>query len=1261
MNMDAAIRLKAKVEGQNAIQAFGRDLKGLDGAAKLSGAELGRMNIAISRMAREAGNTTAGLKQHISALSSLRDRVEIGGKAYNRLGGEIDALRGKLRALDKDAEKTGSTLKDQLVGGLATAGLGRMTAGIIQNAAGLDAEVRKASAIEGGGNYDTLRKSIEEVAAVAAGTPTQVAQLATALSRAGFTATETSQALSGIVLGAEAASVSFEEMGSITADAMRAFGIETSKTTQVVDILVKAANSSNQTVLDLGESLKYAAPIARSLGVNINDLSATMAILANNGIRGSEAGTALRTGLGRLQLAASGSQDQLLELTRGSGLLADAMKTLGANVLDANGNLKPLDQVLIGLKQNLENMPKGVQVEVMKALFGDEAGGKLRAALNSSEADIRKMFAAIRESGGATETTHEQMRGFSYTMTVLTGNIETVANAIGDKFIAVLDPLAKGAIAVLDVMLKLPQPVKDFAAALAATGIAAAGVGLAIKTIGGLSTVVSIVQGMAGALNVAKAAQLGFNLAVLANPYVAAAAGIVALTVAAYNMSKPFKEFVDSIPQRIGIFWDSLTNDALASVNAVKGAWDGFAGWFGGLWQGISKWFSDTWAGIKKTVKDALGAIGIDAGWLAGAFGKVANEIEYLWNQAFYFIQKNWQSAVAGMVNASSPLFFALKKLGVVDVGGATAKALFGQLPPAPTRRQTSTSNVIPPAPTGGGDGTLPAGLGGSSSSTKAKEKSLAAEIASALKGALSLTDAQAAGIVGNFMRESGLNPRVNEGGIVGLPRGVGGYGLAQWTGSRQTDLINFAGGAAQAGDLGAQLRFVVKELLGPESRALESLRRAQTPDEAAFVFDRDYERSGVKAMSERQANARRVFAELAGKGIGSGLGDFAKDLEAQAKALEDATAYTKELGDANVDLADKIKAVGATGVEALQNQHSDALKQITRDTDAATAKVQQLWKASGGTLNVKPLEGLIARNAELKKGLADTQLTDGLKGLLPSLKDYDRQLAENKKLLDNRKQGIREMTEAQKLDTQIQMLGLDVIALTNPQLAEQIRLLRERASAVDASRAALEETSFADAIRDKVQNYINSIKDVGSAIGDVVVNAFQGMEGALTEFVMTGKASFKDLARSIIEDIVRITIRAAIIKPILGALGGPSGLFPNLFQFAEGGVMTGDGPVPLRTYARGGVANSPQLAMFGEGSQPEAFVPLPDGRRIPVAIQGGSGGGNATVNVSVDARGSNVEGNSGQSERLGRVIAQAVQQELIRQKRPGGLLTAAA
>jgi hypothetical protein len=108
--------------------------------------------------------------------------------------------------------------------------------------------------------------------------------------------------------------------------------------------------------------------------------------------------------------------------------------------------------------------------------------------------------------------------------------------------------------------------------------------------------------------------------------------------------------------------------------------------------------------------------------------------------------------------------------------------------------------------------------------------------------------------------------------------------------------------------------------------------------------------------------------------------------------------------------------------------------------------------------------------------------------------------------------------------------------------------------------------------------------------------------------------------------------------------------------NFAKGGIMTEMGPMMMKKYARGGVATGPQMALYGEGSQNEAYVPLPDGRRIPVAMQGG-GGGTTSVVVNVDATGSKVRGDSPGGEQLGKALSAAVQAELIKQRRPGGLL----
>ena len=147
----------------------------------------------------------------------------------------------------------------------------------------------------------------------------------------------------------------------------------------------------------------------------------------------------------------------------------------------------------------------------------------------------------------------------------------------------------------------------------------------------------------------------------------------------------------------------------------------------------------------------------------------------------------------------------------------------------------------------------------------------------------------------------------------------------------------------------------------------------------------------------------------------------------------------------------------------------------------------------------------------------------------------------------------------------------------------------------------------------------------LGNLGGDV-----KEVEGDFASLGATFSSSLEDAIvngnglRSVIQglgqDILRITVRKTITEPIGNAITGAFSGFSlsNLFGFADGGVMTGRGPLPLRAYASGGVASSPQLAMYGEGSVPEAFVPLPDGRRIPVQMRGGGGGGRAVVvNIS--------------------------------------------
>ena len=178
-------------------------------------------------------------------------------------------------------------------------------------------------------------------------------------------------------------------------------------------------------------------------------------------------------------------------------------------------------------------------------------------------------------------------------------------------------------------------------------------------------------------------------------------------------------------------------------------------------------------------------------------------------------------------------------------------------------------------------------------------------------------------------------------------------------------------------------------------------------------------------------------------------------------------------------------------------------------------------------------------------------------------------------------------------------------------------------------------------------QNKVNKELTENQKLAKSVVETFStGLGDAFMNLFEQAK-SF----REILSDILRQTARLLLNFGLQAAM---KGLFPSLF--AMGGVMTGRGPMPLKRYASGGIANSPQLAMFGEGSTPEAYVPLPDGRSIPVTMKGGANTVNVeSVNIKIENTGDTLSP-AGQ-KKLANQVQGIVMATLVNQQRSGGML----
>lgn len=214
---------------------------------------------------------------------------------------------------------------------------------------------------------------------------------------------------------------------------------------------------------------------------------------------------------------------------------------------------------------------------------------------------------------------------------------------------------------------------------------------------------------------------------------------------------------------------------------------------------------------------------------------------------------------------------------------------------------------------------------------------------------------------------------------------------------------------------------------------------------------------------------------------------------------------------------------------------------------------------------------------------------------------------------------------------------------LTAPTGDEQVKKLADQG------------TQMWDKVKDGAMSMWESAKSGLSGIWDSLSTMFSGLFG--------GGGTLSSLLTDWISKAG--DWMSSLISGIGGGGGDLVSTVASLFGFAKGGVMTSSGSMPLRKYGTGGVADRPQLAMFGEGATPEAYVPLPDGRTIPVTIAGGmpsSGGNMVNINIVVNKDGDSKQSSEGDEAQTWQRVAQRVRgvvmEELVVQQRPGGVLS---
>lgn len=341
--------------------------------------------------------------------------------------------------------------------------------------------------------------------------------------------------------------------------------------------------------------------------------------------------------------------------------------------------------------------------------------------------------------------------------------------------------------------------------------------------------------------------------------------------------------------------------------------------------------------------------------------------------------------------------------------------------------------------------------------------------------------------------------------------------------------------------------------------------------------------------------------------------------------------------------------------------------------TPGMTPDISGLQGSKKGTDNSKQiLEGILSSREALARSKAELAI---LKELDP-IKKIQLEYAEKRRAVEAA--ASSELSKALSIEQQanIQRTRSTDIAKLNVEETNALKAAYKELGDA-AYEAALKAQTWGSAteaansamagFRDGINSYMESINTLGEGISALTQTGLKGMEDAIVSLTTTGAFNFQQFAMSIVNEVTRMATRLLIIAPILQLIqslipgGGIGAKFPT-----GAGLLSAGKLFPGGIFANGGVVNSPTLFKFANGGAgnlglmgeagPEAIMPLRRGRDGKLGVAGG-GGTNITVNV--DAKGTSVQGDEGRGNQLARVVAQAVQAELIKQKRPGGLIPA--
>lgn len=414
--------------GQEQFRAFQREIEKT--RLKLDDLEEEKKSFdAIADSTDKATKSIINLEDESKSLSDMSTHFEKAETKVKSLNNELPNTHKGMENIGKAASATMKVIGTAIVA-LSTA---MVAAGGFGIKVGMDFEegMSSVASISGatGDELDRLTEKAKQMGADTKFSATQSAQAFEYMAMAGW---KTGDMLSGIEGVMNLAAASGEELGlvsDIVTDSLTAFGLQAKDSARFSDVLAKASSASNTNVALMGNTFQYVAPLAGAMGYSIEDTAVAIGLMANSGIKGEKAGTALRGMLTRLMAPTSD--------------VSGAMDELGISILNTDGTVKPLNQTMVELRGKFANLTDAEQAQYAATLAGKEAMSGFLSIVNASEGDFQKLTAEINNSSGAAQTMAD------IRMDNLKGDIDKLKSAtegLGIQFYESIDNGLRGAV-----------------------------------------------------------------------------------------------------------------------------------------------------------------------------------------------------------------------------------------------------------------------------------------------------------------------------------------------------------------------------------------------------------------------------------------------------------------------------------------------------------------------------------------------------------------------------------------------------------------------------------------------------------------------------------------------------------------------------------------------------------------------------------------------------------------------------------------------